>query len=57
MAEQEAKRVVFQTRVIQAKKQVLVLNNQAGAEAEAIRLTNDAFCVQLNATQVEVAEG
>jgi len=46
-AEQEAAIVTFQTRVIQAEKQVLVLKQQARAKAESIKLQNEAFCVTL----------
>lgn len=54
-AEQSAARVQFETRVIQAKKQVLVMRQQADAQSSAIKLQNDAYCVGYKATQSAAA--
>jgi len=50
-AEQSQNRVAYETRVLQAKQGVLVLQNQAEAEAASILAANDAYNRQYSVTQ------
>jgi len=49
--EQQTLRVKFQTRVLQAQQEVLVMHNDAEAEAQSILAQNDAYCKQYELTQ------
>jgi regulator of protease activity HflC (stomatin/prohibitin superfamily) len=50
-AEQSQNKVSYETKVLQAKQAVRVMQNQGEAEASAIMAANDAYCRQYNVTQ------
>ena len=56
MAEQQAAKVQFQTRVIQWQKKVLMLKQDAEAKWSAIKVQNDAYCVQYKTMQEEASK-
>merc|ERR1712083_1276289 len=54
--EQQAKKVSFKTKVLQAEQAVKVINNQAQAEAAAIEAHNTAYNTQYLYTQDKQTE-
>jgi regulator of protease activity HflC (stomatin/prohibitin superfamily) len=55
-AQQQSLLVEYETKVIQAKRTVEVLDQEGQANAQAVKLANDAYCEQLNASVVVQAE-
>lgn len=56
MAQQQARCVEYETKVIQAQQQVKVLETQGDAAAQSVLLANDAYVQQLNASVVRQAQ-
>jgi len=55
-AQQDQNRINYETRLLQAGQNVLVLDQQAAAESSAIVAKNDAYCRQYRLTQNLQAE-
>jgi len=55
-AQQQSLLVEYETKVIQAKRTVEVLEQEGQANARAVQLANDAYCEQLNASVALQAE-
>jgi hypothetical protein len=55
-AQQQSLLVEYETKVIQAKRTVEVLEQEGQANARSVQLANDAYCEQLNASVALQAE-
>lgn len=55
-AQQQSLLVEYDTKVIQAKRTVEVLEQEGQANARSVQLANDAYCEQLNASVALQAE-